>query len=107
MNRECRPKEAEGNIIPIMPKVTPNQEEQICDALIRLGWLETEQALHIEGVRTVRDVLQCSIEDAKTVLGDVRARKLVDVDITSGGQLDARKPMPVAQFRWIRPGALG
>jgi hypothetical protein len=88
----------------MMPKVTPNQEDQICDALTKLGWLETEQALHSEGVRAVRDVLQCSTEDAKTVLGDVRARKLVDLEITPGGQLDARKPMPLAQWRWIRTG---
>ena len=85
-----------------MPKLTPDEEKQVCETLIKLGWLETEHALHSEGVRAVRDALQCSTEDAKTILGDLRGRKLVDLEITPAGQLDARKPMPVAQWRWIR-----
>jgi hypothetical protein len=84
-----------------VPKLTPDQEEQVCEALIKLGWLETEHALHSEGVRAVQSVLQCSTEDAKTTLGDLRARKLVDLEITPGGKLDARKPMPIAGWRWI------
>ena len=60
-----------------MPKLTPDQEKQVCEVLIKLGWLETEHALHGEGVRAVRDVLQCSTEDAKTILGDLRARGLL------------------------------
>jgi hypothetical protein len=86
-----------------MLKLTTDQELQVCDALIKLGWLETELALHSEGVRAVRDALQCSIEDAKTILGDLRARKLIELEITPGGQLDPRKPMPVVQWRWTRP----
>jgi hypothetical protein len=86
-----------------MPKLTTPQEEQVCDVLVKLGWLETEQALHSEGVGAVRDVLQCSTEDAKTILRDLRARKLVDVEITPGGQLNARVPMTAAQWRWVRP----
>ena len=88
-----------------MPKLTQDEEKQVCEILIKLGWLETEHALHSEGVRAVRDVLQCSTEDAKAILGDLRGRKLVDLEITPAGQLDARKPMPVAQWRWIRPAA--
>jgi hypothetical protein len=86
-----------------MSKLTPDQEKQVCEVLIKLGWLETEHALHGEGVRAIRDVLQCSTEDAKVILGDLRSRKLVDLEITASGQLDTRKPMPVAQWRWIRP----
>ena len=81
-----------------MPSLTPDQEKQVCDALIDLGWLETEHALHGEGVRAVRDVLQCSLDEAKSVLGDLRARKLVDLEITPGA------PMPAARWRWIRGG---
>jgi hypothetical protein len=86
-----------------MPKLTSDQEKQVCEILIKLGWLETEHALHSEGVRAVRDVLQCSTEDAKAILGDLRVRKLIDLEITPGGQLDDRKPTPPAQWRWIRP----
>ena len=86
-----------------MAKLTPDREKQICEVLLKLDWMETEHALHSEGVRAVRDVLQCSTEDAKTILGDLRAPKLIELEITAGGQLDPRKPMPVAQWRWIRP----
>ena len=86
-----------------MQQLTPDEEKQVCEILIKLGWLETEHALHSEGVRAVRDMLQCSTEDAQAILGDLRARKLVHLEITPGGQLDARKPMPMAQWRWIRP----
>jgi hypothetical protein len=86
-----------------MPKLNMDQEEQVCEVLIKLGWLETEHALHGEGVRAVRDVLRCSTEDAKTILVDLRVRKLIELEITPGGQLDPRGPMPVAQWRWIRP----
>jgi hypothetical protein len=88
-------------------KLTPNQENQVCEVLIKLGWLETEHALHSEGVRAVRDVFQCSTEDAKAILGDLRSRKLVDLEITPGGRLDARKPMPLVQWRWIRVAPTG
>ena len=86
-----------------MSKLTPDQEKQVCEGLIKLGWLETEHALHGEGVRAIRAALQCSTEDAKVILGDLRSRKLVDLEITAGGQLDTREPMPAAQWRWIRP----
>ena len=86
-----------------MPKLTPDEEKRLCEALITLGWLETEHALHSEGVRAIRGFLQCSTEDAKAILGDLRAHKLIDLEITPGGQLDARKPILVAQWRWIRP----
>ena len=31
--------------------MSPEQEQQVCDALVNLGMLETEQGLHAEGVR--------------------------------------------------------
>jgi hypothetical protein len=34
--------------------VSPEQEEQVCDALVNLGALETEQGLHAEGVLAVQ-----------------------------------------------------
>ena len=86
-----------------MPKLTLDQEQQACEVLINLGWLETEQALHIEGVQAIRELFQCPIEEAKTIFGDLRSRKLVGEEITPCAQLDPRKPMPVAQWRWIRP----
>ena len=86
-----------------MPTLTPDQEKQICEVLIKLGWLETEHGLHGESVSAIRGLRQCSSDDAIAILRDLRVRKLIDLEITPGGQLDARKPMPVVQLRWIRP----
>jgi hypothetical protein len=85
-----------------MLQLTPDQEKQICETLIELGWLETEHALHGEGVRAIQSVLQASSEDAIAILRDLRARKLIELEITPGGQWDARKPMPVTQWRWLQ-----
>ena len=86
-----------------MPELTPDREKQICEILNELGWFETEHALHAEGVRAIQGVLHSSTEDAKAMLGELRARKLIDVESTPGGQPGAGKPMPVAQLRWIQP----
>jgi hypothetical protein len=83
--------------------MSPDQEEQVCDVLVNLGWLENDHALHAEGVRVIRQVLGCSMDDAKAVLHDLRSRKLIDITITPGGELDTRKLMSVAKFRWERP----
>jgi hypothetical protein len=85
--------------------MSPDQEEQVCDVLVNLGWLENDHALHAEGVRVIRQVLGCSMDDAKAVLHDLRSRKLIDITITPGGELDTRKMMSVAKFRWERPPA--
>ena len=83
--------------------MSPDQERKVCDALVNLGWLENDHALHAEALLAIRGVLHCSTDDAKAVLRDLRSRKRIDVTITPGGELDARKPMPVAKLRWIRP----
>ena len=57
----------------------------------------------MEGVRVIGEVLSCSLEDAKAVLHDLRARGRIDVTTTPVGELDARKPMSLAKIRWVRP----
>ena len=54
-----------------MPNLTPDKENQLCEVFIKLGWLETEYALHSEGVHAIRDVLQCSTEDAQAILWEI------------------------------------
>jgi len=76
--------------------MTPAQETQVIDALITLGWLETQQGLHSEGVSAIQEVLQCSREDAIAVFRDLRVRKMIEEE----GALDAQQG---ARFRWIRP----
>jgi len=83
--------------------MSPAQEQQVCDALITLGWMESDHALHAEGVRKIHDLVGCSLDDPKGILHDLRTRELIDMEITPGGALDVRQPMPIAQFRWTRP----
>ena len=83
--------------------VSPEQEQHVCDALVNLGWLENDHALHAEGVHVIRELHICSTDDAKAILHDLRSRKLIDVTSTLGGELDTRQPIVVAQVRWVRP----
>ena len=76
-----------------MPILTPDQEAQVVDALVNLGWLDTQQGLHTEGVNTIREVLQCSREDAVAVFRDLRLRKVIEEQSEVGVQ---------TRFRWIR-----
>jgi hypothetical protein len=85
--------------------VSREQEQQVCDSLVNLGWMKNDHALHAEGVRVIRELLVCSADEAKAVLHDLRSRKLIDVTAATGGVLDAGKPTPVAQLRWVRPQA--
>jgi hypothetical protein len=87
-----------------MPTLTPNLEQQVTDALIAIGLVETEPSLKAEGVLAVRRVLGCSADEAQGILNDLENRKLIEADITPrGGQLYARQPMPVAHWCWHRP----
>ncbi len=78
--------------------MSPEQEQLVCDALVQLGPLETEQGLHSEGVRTIKDVLHCSVDDARAALRDLRVRKRIE---------EAATPIELLHephFRWVRPG---
>jgi hypothetical protein len=102
-NGDVLPQQSEPWLLYSWLPMSPDQEAQVCDALVNLGWLENDHALHAEGVRAIRQALGCSMDDAKAVLHDLRSRKLIEITITPGGELDARKPMPLAKFRWERP----
>jgi hypothetical protein len=47
--------------------VFPDQEERLCDALVNLGWLENDHALHAEAVIAIGNILGCSTDDAKEI----------------------------------------
>jgi hypothetical protein len=83
--------------------MSPEQEQQICDVLVNLGWLENDHALHAEGVRAIRQALSCSMDEARAALHDLRTRELIDVTTTPDEELDARQPIPIAKVRWVRP----
>jgi hypothetical protein len=82
--------------------VSPDQEERVCDALVNLSWLENDHALHAEAVIAIRNILGCSTDEAKAVLGDLRTRNLIDVTSTREGDLDSHQRPPLAKLRWIR-----
>ena len=82
--------------------MSPEQEEQVCDALVNLGELETEQGLHAEGVHAIQGVLHCSWDDARAVLGELRVRRRIEeTTLSTDDAPDGRGTVP--SFRWIRP----
>ena len=78
--------------------MSSDQEQLVCDALVQLGPLETEQGLHAEGVHTIQNVLQCSLEDARAALRELRTRKRIEETATPIEHRDEPR------FRWVRPG---
>jgi hypothetical protein len=77
--------------------VSPEQEQLLCDALVHIGPVETEQGLHAEGVRTIQRVLQCALDDARATLRELRVRKLIEE--TTAPIEDVDQP----HFRWVQP----
>ena len=58
--------------------MSPEQEQLVCDALVQLAPVETEQGLHAEGVRKIQEVLGCTLPDAQTTLRELRVRKRIE-----------------------------
>jgi hypothetical protein len=79
--------------------MSPEQEQLVCDALVHLGPVETEQGLHAEGVRKIQEVLHCSLTDARSTLRELRLRKRIEETTTSTEQPDQ------PHFRWVQPSA--
>ena len=79
--------------------MSPEQEQLVCDALVHLGPVETEQGLHAEGVRKIQEVLHCSLADARSTLRELRLRKLIEETTTSTEQPDQ------PHFRWVQRSA--
>ena len=80
--------------------VSPEQEQQVCDALVNLGPVDTEQGLHAEGVRTIQDVLHCSLDDARAALRDLRLRNLIQ---ETTAPIESDGPQSPLSFSWVRP----
>jgi hypothetical protein len=80
-------------------QVSSEQEQLVCDALVRLGPVETEQGLHAEGVRTVQKVLHCTLDDARATLRELRVRKRIEETAAPV------EPLDQPRFRWVRPSA--
>jgi hypothetical protein len=79
--------------------MSPEQEQLLCDALVNLGPVETEQGLHAEGVRKIQEVLHCTLAEARTTLRELRVRKRIEETAIPIEQLDQ------PHFRWVQPSA--
>jgi hypothetical protein len=87
----------------MMSDLSLEQEYDITAALIGLESAEELETLRKEGAELVRRHLGCSHTEAIAVMKDLEARKRIEAKITpDGGQLDERRPMPVAGFKWSR-----
>jgi hypothetical protein len=83
--------------------MSPEQEQQVCDELVNLGAIETEQGLHAEGIRAIQGALHCSMDDARTVLHDLRAHHQIQETASPSDQRAEHGPLSVRLFRWVRP----
>ena len=79
--------------------MSPEQEQLLCDALVNLGTVETEQGLHAEGLRIIQEVLHCTLDEARAALRELRVRNRIEETTTHVEQLDQ------PHFRWVRPPA--
>ena len=79
--------------------MSPEQEQLLCDALVNLGPVETEQGLHAEGVHKIQEVLHCTLDDARSTLRELRLRKRIEETAVSTEELDQ------PHFRWVQPSA--
>jgi hypothetical protein len=79
--------------------MSPEEEQLLCDALVNLGPVETEQGLHAEGVRKIQEALNCTLAEARTTLRELRVHKRIEETTTPIGPLDQ------PHFRWVRPSA--
>ena len=77
--------------------MSPEQEQLLCDALVDLGPVDTEQGLHTEGVLKIQEVLHCTLDEARAALRELRVRKRIEELATPREQLE--RP----QFRWVQP----
>jgi hypothetical protein len=81
----------------------PEQEEQVCEALVNLGAIDTELGLHAEGVRAIQGVLHCSVDDARAALHNLRARRQIQETALPSDERADYGPLPTPLFRWVRP----
>jgi len=79
--------------------VPPEQEQLVCDALVRLNPVNTEQGLHAEGLRAIQELLNCTVDDARAALRDLRVRNRIEETTTPVDHLGE------TLFRWVRPSA--
>jgi hypothetical protein len=88
--------------------MSPEQEQLLCDALVDLDPVETEQGLHAEGVRKIREILHCTLDEARTTLRELRVRKRIEETAIPIEQQPVEQ-QPVEQqpgqphFRWVYP----
>jgi hypothetical protein len=84
--------------------MSPQQEQEVCDALVNLGAIDTEQGLHAEGILAIQRTLNCSIDDARAALHDLRARRQVEETASPSDARADNGTLSVPLFRWVRPG---
>ena len=83
--------------------MSPEQEQQVCDALVNVGAIETEQGLHAEGIRAIQGTLHCSMDDARAALHDLRTRHQIEETALPSDERANHDTLPVSLFRWVRP----
>jgi len=81
--------------------MSPKREQELVDALVELGAIETQQGLHAEGVRAIQERLGCSLDEARAAFRELRVQGLVEETTEPGGEAVGHES--ALHFRWVRP----
>jgi hypothetical protein len=83
-----------------MSKLTSDQECQLVDALVGLGWHLQLDAISVGTVRAKFPEIVSDGAALDIIHGLVRRGRLRQ-EMEPGGQLAVSKPMPIAKSRWL------
>jgi hypothetical protein len=70
---------------------------------VNLGAIDTEQGSHAEGARAIQGVLNCSVDDARAALHNLRARQRIRKTASSSNERADYGPLPIPLFRGSDP----
>jgi hypothetical protein len=81
-----------------MAKLSPDQI--IVGALIAISPTETLEDLREKSIGRIREILKCTPAEATSALDNFITRKLIEAEITQGGELPDRQPVARAKWFW-------
>jgi hypothetical protein len=85
-----------------MPDLTPEQQKQIVDALIALGWIRPPSALDPRSAQIINEYIGCSTEEAKIILQQLQVDGVIASVSESGGSPAASRTLDSYGWRWVR-----
>jgi hypothetical protein len=82
-----------------MPHLSAQQEERIIDDLTALDWVRD---LEGRSTQLISERLDCSAEDASSILERLQAQGLIERVSASGGTPAANRTLDSYSWKWVR-----